>query len=81
MIGTWYVLENSEGESEITANSLPFLRGFSWALKPRTEMSEMSNIDILAVWCSVPVYSIKADNDYIPRVLLSLRRQETIALD
>ena len=26
-------------------------------------------------------YSIKADNDYIPRVLLSLRRQETIALD
>ena len=22
------VLENSEGESEITANSLPFLRGF-----------------------------------------------------
>ena len=30
---------------------------------------------------SVPGYSIKADNDYIPRVLLSLRRQETIALD
>ena len=29
-------------ESEITANSLPFLRGFCWALKPRTEMSEMS---------------------------------------
>ena len=34
------------------------------------------DIDILAVWCSDPVYSIKADN-----VLLSLRRQETIALD
>ena len=30
-------MENSEGESEITANSLPFLRGFCWALKPRTE--------------------------------------------
>ena len=37
------VLENSEGESEITANPLPFLRGFCSALEPRTEMSEMSN--------------------------------------
>ena len=50
-------------------------------------MSEMSNIDsslfssLFLVACSVPVYSIKADNDYIPRVLLSLRGQETIALD
>ena len=40
-----------------------------------------SNIDILAVWCSVPGYSIKADNDYVSHVLLSLRRQETIALN
>ena len=43
---SYVVLENSEDESEITANSLSFLRGFCWALKLRTEMSEMSN----SVW-------------------------------
>ena len=56
------VLENSEGESEITANSLPFLRGFCWALKPRTEMSEMSNTEeredtaCIEITCSVKGY-------------------------
>ena len=56
------VLENSEGESEITAYSLPFLRGFCLALKPRTEMSEMSNTEeredtaCIEITCSVKGY-------------------------
>ena len=56
------VLENSEGESEITANSLPFLRCFCWALKPRTEMSAMSNTEeredtsCIEITCSVKGY-------------------------
>ena len=55
-------MENSEGESEITANSLPFLRGFCRALKPRTEMSEMSNTEeredtaCIEITCSVKGY-------------------------
>ena len=53
-------MENSEGESEITANPLPFLRGFCSALEPRTEMSEMSNTeereDTAEITCSVKGY-------------------------
>ena len=53
------VFENSKGESEITANSLPFLRGFCWALKPMSEMSnteEREDTACIEITCSVKGY-------------------------